>query len=104
MTPVPGNLQKLSDVVDEKVVKKDVYYKLVTNVDAIDTSKLVQKINMIIKLMDIEGKISNITGLAITATLTAVKIEIPTVDGIYKKSKTVIYILPQQIKINLQKI
>ena len=56
MTPVPVNLQKLSDVVDEKVIKKDVYYKLVINVDAIDTSKLVQKINMIIKLMILKVK------------------------------------------------
>ena len=37
------NLKKLSDVVNKKFVKKDVYDKLVKKVDFIDTNKLVKK-------------------------------------------------------------
>ena len=38
LAPVPVDLSKLSDVVKNDVVKKDVYDKLVTKVDNIDTS------------------------------------------------------------------
>ena len=38
---LPTNLKKLSDVVDKEVVKNDVYDELFKNVNAIDTSKLV---------------------------------------------------------------
>ena len=38
LVPVPVDLSKLSDVVKNDVVKKDVYDKLVTKVDNIDTS------------------------------------------------------------------
>ena len=41
--PVFLNLKKLSDVVNKKFVKKDVYDKLVKKVDFIDTNKLVKK-------------------------------------------------------------
>ena len=37
--PVPVDLSKLSDVVKNDVVKKDVYDKLVAKVDNIDTSR-----------------------------------------------------------------
>ena len=41
--PVPADLSKLSDVVKNDVVKKNVYNKLVTNVNNIDTSGFVLK-------------------------------------------------------------
>ena len=41
--PVPVDLSKLSDVVKNYVVKKDVYDKLVTKVNEIDTSRFVLK-------------------------------------------------------------
>ena len=41
--PVPVDLSKLSDVVKNDVVKKDVYDKLVAKVDNIDTSGFVLK-------------------------------------------------------------
>ena len=41
--PVFLNLKKLSDVVNKKFVKKDVYDKLVKKVGFIDTNKLVKK-------------------------------------------------------------
>ena len=40
--PVSVNLRKLSDVVKNDIVKKDVYNKLVTKVNAIDTSGLLK--------------------------------------------------------------
>ena len=43
LVPVPVDLSKLSDVVKNDVVKKDVYDKLVTKVNAIDTSRFVLK-------------------------------------------------------------
>ena len=39
--PIPFDLSKLSNVVKNDVVKKDVYNKLVTKVNAIDTSGFV---------------------------------------------------------------
>ena len=41
--PVPVDLSKLSDVVKNDVVKKDVHDRLVTKVNNIDTSKFVLK-------------------------------------------------------------
>ena len=46
LAPVPVNLSKLSDVVQNDVVKKAVYYKLATKVNNIDTSTFVLKINI----------------------------------------------------------
>ena len=43
LVPVPVDLSKLSDVVKNDVVKKDVYDKLVTKVNNIDTSGFVLK-------------------------------------------------------------
>ena len=43
LLPVPVDLSKLSDVVKNDVFKKDVYDKLVTKVNAIDTSTFVLK-------------------------------------------------------------
>ena len=44
LVPVPVDLSKLSDVVKNDVVKKDVYDKLVTKVNNIDTSGFVLKV------------------------------------------------------------
>ena len=41
--PVPVNLSKLSNVVKNDVVKKDVYHKLFTKVNNINTSGFVLK-------------------------------------------------------------
>ena len=47
LVPVPVDLSKLSDVVKNDVVKKDVYNKLVAKVDNINTSGFVLKLSMI---------------------------------------------------------
>ena len=46
LVPVPVDLSKLSDVVKNNVIKKDVYDKLVAKVNGFDTSKLVLKTMM----------------------------------------------------------
>ena len=43
LVPIPVDLSKLSDVVKNGVVKKDVYNKLVAKVDNINTSEFVLK-------------------------------------------------------------
>ena len=86
LVPVPVNLSKLSDVVKNDVVKKDVYNRLATKVNNIDTSVfvlktkydtdkselenkildtsgLVKKTNYNTKITEIEGKISDISNL-----------------------------------------
>ena len=85
--PVPVDLSKLNDVVKNDVVKKDLYDKLVTKVNNIntsgfvlkteydtdkselenkipDTSSLVKKTDYNIKINEIEGEIPDISNLA----------------------------------------
>ena len=109
LVPVPVDLSKLSDVVKNDVVKKDVYDKLVAKVDNIDTSGfvlknkydtdklelknkipdtsgLVKKTDYDFKITDIEGKIPNISGLATKTASTTVKNKIPDVSNLVKKT------------------
>ena len=70
MINFPVDFKKLSDVVDKKVVKKDMYDKMVRNFDTSSS----QYIN------DIEDKIPSITSLATTTVVTVVKNTILTGD------------------------
>ena len=106
--PVPVDLNKLSDVIKNDVVKKTVYDKLVAKVNSIDTSGLVLKNNYDTdklelknkisdtkglvkktdynaKITEIDGKIPSISGLDTTAALTAVEDKIPNVSNLVKK-------------------
>ena len=85
LATVPFDFKKLSDAVDKKVVKKDQFDELVTKVNVIDTSKLVNKTDYNSKIKDTEGKIPSITNLATTAALTAVEYKIPNVSNLVKK-------------------
>ena len=108
LVPVPIGLGKLSDVVKNDVVKKDVYNKLVAKVDNIDTSGfvlktkydtdkseienkipdtsgLVKKTDCNAKITEIEDKIPSISGLATNAALTAVENKIPNISSLVKK-------------------
>ena len=107
--PVPVDLSKLSDVVKNDVVKKDVYNKLVTKVDNIDTSGfvlktkydtdkselenkirntsgLVKKTDYNTKITEIEGKIPDVSGLATKAALTSVENKITSVSSPVNKT------------------
>ena len=57
LVPIPVDLSKLSDVVKNDVVKKDVYDKLVTKVINIDTSKFVLKAKYDTDKSELEKKI-----------------------------------------------
>ena len=108
--PIPVHLSKLSDVVKNDVVKKDVYDKLVTKVNAIplnntDTSKfvlkakydtdkselenkipdnsgLVKKTDYGSKISEIEGEIPDVSGLATNTLLTTTENKIPSVSNL----------------------
>ena len=58
---IPVDLSKLSDVVENDVVKKTVYDKLVAKVDHIDTSDFVLKTKYNTGKTELENKISNVT-------------------------------------------
>ena len=57
LVPVPTNLSKLSDVVKNDFVKKDVCNKLVAKVDNIDTSGFVLKTKYDTDKSELENKI-----------------------------------------------
>ena len=61
--PIPVDLSKLSDVVKNDVVKKDVYNKLVAKVDNINTSGFVLKTKYDTDKSELENKIPDTSGL-----------------------------------------
>ena len=109
LVPVPVDLIKLSDLVKNDVVKKDVYNKLVAKVDNINTSGfvlktkydtdkselenkipdtigLVKKTDYSTKITEIKGKNSDISNLATKAALTTVENKIPSIGNFVKKT------------------
>ena len=64
---------KIRDIVDNNVVKNTAYNELVKNVDVIDTSRPVNKIDYDAKIEDIEDEISSTTNLTANVSLSAVK-------------------------------
>ena len=61
LVAVAVDLSKLSDLVKNDIVKKDVYDKLVAKVDNIDTSDFVLKTNYQIDKTELEKKIPDVT-------------------------------------------
>ena len=123
LVPVPVDLGKLSDVVKNDVVKKDVYDYLVTKVDNIDTSRfvlktkyetdkselenkipdtsgLVKKADYDCKISEIQGKIPNVTNLATKTALTAVENKIPSISILVEKTDYDTEITEIQNKLN----
>ena len=109
LVPVPVDLSKLSDVVNDDVVKKTVYGKVVAKVNSVDisafvlktnydrdkseleneipyTSGLVKKTGYNTKITEIEGKIPSISGLSTNAALTAVENKIPNISSLIQKT------------------
>ena len=107
--PIPVDLSKLSNVVKNDVVKKDVYDKLFTKVNNIDTSGfvlktkydtdkselenkipdtsgLVKKTDYNTKITEIEDKIPDISNLSTKTSLTAIENKIPSVSNLVKKT------------------
>ena len=116
LTPVPNDLAKLNNVVKNDVVKKTEYDKVVKKVDNIDatgfvlkttydtdkstlekkisdadkkipdTSDLAKKTYLNAKIIEIEGKIPSIAGLATNSALTSVENKMPDVISLVKKT------------------
>ena len=63
LVPIPVDLSKLSDVVKNDFVKKDVYNKLVTKVNNIDTSGFALKTKYDTDKLELENKIPDTSGL-----------------------------------------
>ena len=107
---VPTDLSKLSNIVKNDVVNKDVYDKLVVKVNEIDTSDFVlktqydtgkselenkipdtrglsKKTDYNTKITEIEGKTPNVTNLATKTALTTIENKIPSVSNLVKKSR-----------------
>ena len=122
LVSVPVDLSKLSDVVKNDAVKKEVYDKLVTKVNNIDTggfvlktkddtdkSKLENKIpdtsglvkitNHDARIADIEGKIPDVTNLTTKTAVTTVENKITSVSNLVKKTDFDTKL--QKLKINL---
>ena len=95
LVPVPFDLSKLSNVVTNDVVKKDVYDKLVTNVNAIplndiDTSRFVLKTKYDRDKSELENKIPDTSGLVkktnYNTKITELENKIPDTSNLVKKT------------------
>ena len=73
LVPVPVDLSKLSDVVKNDVVEKDVYNAKIKNIEdkISDITNLATKTRLNAKINGAKGEISNITKLTTTASLNA---------------------------------
>ena len=122
LAPVPIDLSKLSGVVKNDVVKKDVYDKLVTEVNDIDTSGfvlktrydtdkselgnkipdtsgLVKKTDYDTKITEIEDEIPDVSNLVTKTALTTVEDKITDISNLAKKQ--IMKQKLQKLKINL---
>ena len=81
---VPISLSKLSGIVKNEVVKKNVFDELVNAIDIIEISGLVKKTIYDAKINEIKGETPSITGLVTTA-LSTVRDDIPNVSDLVKK-------------------
>ena len=70
LVSVPVDLSKLSDLVKNYVVKKDVYNKLVAKVSNIDTSRFVLKTKYDTDKSELENKIPDVSNLVKKTKLT----------------------------------
>ena len=83
LKPVPKDLSKLSSVVKNGVVKKDVYDKLVAKVNNIDTSDFV-----LLEEAELEKKIPNVTDFV--KKLTELENKIPDISNLEKTALTAV--------------
>ena len=90
LVPVPTDLSKLINVVKNDVVKKDVYDKLVTKVNNIDTSGFVLKTKYDKDKSELENKILDTSGLVkktdYNTKTTEIEGKIPDVSNLAKKN------------------
>ena len=91
LVPFPVDLSKLSYVVKNIVVKRDVYDKLVAEVNSIDTSGFVLKTKYDTDKSELENKIPDTSGLVkktdYDAKITDIESKIPDVSNLVKKGR-----------------
>ena len=87
LVAVPVDLSKLSDVVKNGVVKKDVYNAKIKNIEdkMPDITNLATNTTLNAKINEVKNKIPNITNLATTTGLTVVENKIHNVSNLVKK-------------------
>ena len=87
LVPVPDHLSKLSDVLKNNVVKKDVYNGKIKNIeDKIPyLTHIATNTSLNDKINEVKNKIPSITNLATTTALTAVENKIPNVSNLAKR-------------------
>ena len=88
LVAVPVDLSKLSDVVKNDVIKKDVYNAKIKNIEdeISDITNLATNTTLNAKINEVKGEIPSITNLATTAALTAAENKIPNVSNLVKKT------------------
>ena len=81
-------MSKLSNVVKNDVVKKDVYDKLVAKVNNIniDTGKFILKSHFGADKTELENKIPDVSGFASKTTLATVENKIPSISNLATKT------------------
>ena len=94
------DLSKLSDVVKNDVVKKDICDKLVAKVNSIDTSGFALKTKYDTDKSELENKIPDISNLATKTALTAVENKIPSISILVEKTDYDTEITEIQNKLN----
>ena len=90
LATAPVDLSKLSNVVKNDVLKKNVYDKLVAKVNNIDTSDFVLKTNFNTKFTGLQNKIPNTNGLVkktdYNTKITEIENKIPDISGLATKT------------------
>ena len=77
LVPIPVDISKLSHVVKNDVVKKDVYNAKIKSIEdkILDTTNLATKTNLNAKINEAKGEIPHITNLATKSSLNAVEMK-----------------------------
>ena len=85
---IPVDLSKLSNVVKNDAVKKDVYNAKIKSIeDKIpNITNLATNTSLDAKINEVKSEISSITNLAITTDLSIVENKIPNVSNLVKKN------------------
>ena len=85
---VPVDLSKLSDVVKNVVVKKDVYNAKIKNIEdkTPDITNLATKTTLNAKINEVKGEIPSITNLATKTSLNTVENKIPSVSNLVNET------------------
>ena len=86
LVPVPVDLSKLSDVVKNEFVKKDVYDKLVAKVNSIDTSGFFLKTKYDTDKSELEKEIPDVIDFVKKVKLTKLENKILDVSGLVTKT------------------